>query len=765
MMNHRLITTFIIFICLVFGLSLRAQDSGITSSEVKPGNVKFLKLLGVIKSYEGNPVKGAIVLIPEINKSTESDKMGAFEFIAVPPGKYHLEVYADGYMDFISDIFNLEESNETFKITLMKKISEEIVVTATRTPKLYVEVPVKTVVISAREIEQKEASQLAESLTCTTGVRVESNCQNCNFTQVRINGMEGKYSQILIDNSPIFSSMIGVYGLEQIPAEMLNRIEIVKGGGSALYGGNAVAGVINVLTKEPMENGTRLKLHQESTLGEPSTNFGFRSSLVSKDANTKAFLFANYKNRQPIDISGDDISEIGKIRSTNFGLNFYRTFSEIKSKLKLSFFRITEDRRGGNKFDLPPHEADIAESIDSDLNSLAADWNHYITQRLYYNLSASYVDANRKSYYGSGQDPNAYGTTKNPVLFLNGQMNYQSGGHIISTGVQYKGEKIKDEALGYGRVINDHYKELGFFLQDDIKFNKTFSLLAGLRFSKHSLIENYIFNPRVSLLVNLVKSLSWRTSFSTGFRAPQVFDEDLHITQVGGEGTIIENSPGLKQESSFSLSTGLDYGWEIGSNTLQLSIEGFYTLLEDTFVLQKKEFDPRENALVFERINGSNSRVYGVSVDFGYRLGFAFSLNTGWSFQRSHLDEPEPDFGSNEFFRTPNSYGYVTLNYENKKAVNANISLEYTGSMKVPHYAGYIEEDRLETTGTFLVLNAKLTKPISLTQNNKLRLFVGVFNLFDSYQKDLDQGIYRDSGYVYGPAKPRSYYAGLEFSF
>jgi len=587
-MKNKLSTLSIIVLSLVLVIHLKAQESETIYSELQTGNVKFLKLSGIVKSYEGDPIKGAVILIPEIGKSSESDGTGAFEFLAIPPGKYHLEVFADGYMDFISDVFSLEGSNKPFKITLLKKLSEEIVVTATRTKKLYAEVPVRTEVITARDIEQMQASQLAESLALTTGVRVESNCQNCNFTQVRINGMEGKYSQILIDSSPIFSSMIGVYGLEQIPAEMLNRIEVVKGGGSALYGGNAVAGVINVLTKEPMENGTWLKLHQEFTLGEPLTNFGFRSSLVSKDLNTKAFLFANYKNRQPVDISGDDISEIGKIRSTNFGVNFFRNFSEINGKLKLSFFRITEDRRGGNKFDLPPHEADIAEAIDSDLNSLSADWNHYITRRLYYNFSASYVDADRKSYYGSQQDPDAYGTTKNPVLFLNGQMNYQTGGHVISTGLQYKGEKIKDEALGYGRVINDHYRELGFFLQDDIKFNKTFFLLAGLRLTKHSLIENYIFNPRMSLLVNLVKDLSWRTSFSTGFRAPQVFDEDLHITQVGGEGVIIENSPDLKEESSYSLSTGLDYGREFGNNTLQLSIEGFYTLLEDTFVLQKK---------------------------------------------------------------------------------------------------------------------------------------------------------------------------------
>jgi outer membrane receptor for ferrienterochelin and colicins len=192
--------------------------------------------------------------------------------------------------------------------------AEEIVVTATRTPRLYAEVPVKTQIIGAREIEIRQATQLAESLAYTTGLRVETNCLNCNFTQVRINGMEGKYTQILIDNSPVFGSMVGVYGLEQIPAEMINRIEVVKGGGSALYGGNAVAGVINVLTKEPHENGASLSFQQEAIDGRPFSNFGFHSSLVSPSGTTKGFLFANARNRSPVDVNGDGFSEIGKLK-------------------------------------------------------------------------------------------------------------------------------------------------------------------------------------------------------------------------------------------------------------------------------------------------------------------------------------------------------------------------------------------------------------------------------------------------------------------
>ncbi len=763
-LKKTLIILIIISIILTNTLWLNAQEMTVHPSQDQTATDQLLKLSGVVKSYEGDPVEKAVVIIPEIQKSAQTSEKGEFEIQNIPPGKYHVEVFVEGYVNFFSDPFDLTQ-NMTSDIRLMKKMSEEIVVTATQTPKLYTEVPIKTEIITAREIEQKQASQLAESLSLITGVRVESNCQNCNFTQVRINGMEGKYSQILIDNSPVFSSMIGVYGLEQIPTEMLNRIEVVKGGGSALYGGNAVAGVINVMTREPKENNATIKLHQQSNQGEPYTNLGFHSSLVTEDGNTKGFLFANYKRRQPVDLNEDSFSEIGRLRSTNFGLNFYHLFPGIKGKLKLGFFRISEDRRGGDLFELPPHEANIAEWVNSDLLSFSSDWNHYLSERMYYNVSLSHVHAERETYYGAEKDLDAYGNTKNPVTFLNAQMNYQAGPHLFSAGFQFKNENIQDQALGYGREIDDYYNEIGFFAQDDVKLNETFSLLAGLRLSKHSLIDDLIFNPRMSLLINLIKNLSWRSTFSSGYRAPQVFDEDLHITQVGGEGMIIENSAELKEEKSYSVSTGFDFGKEMGTNLIQFSMEGFYTLLTNAFVLEKKEFDPRENAMVFERINGSNAKVYGISADLGCRFGNYLSLGAGLTVQQSRLDEPEPDFGSIDIFKTPNSYGYASLNYQNSKIVHVDLSLEYTGKMKIPHFAGYIDEDRLETSKTFWVVNAKLKKPFHFNQRNEVSIFLGMYNIFNSFQKDLDKGLYRDSGYVYGPMRPRSIYTGFEFSF
>ena len=762
-MKIKLLTLNIIFLLFVSTPLIHAQKSNQNRNRHRQEQNKLLIIKGNIEDWERNPVKKAIILIPEISKSTESDESGNFEITQILPGKYHIEVFAEGYMDYSSDLFDLKQDKINYNIILIKIITRKIVVTATRTPKLYAETSVKTEIISSKDIERKASATLADSLCQTTGVRIENNCQNCNFTQVRINGMEGKYTQILIDSSPVVSAMTGVYGLEQIPALMLDRIEIVKGGGSALYGGNAVAGVINVITKEPQENKSTLKLHQESISGGPFTNLGLLSSLISKDLNTKAFIFATYQKRAPIDLNQDAFSELGTISNTSFGFNFYNYFSGINGKLKLGFFRIFEERRGGDLFDKPPHETNTTEWIKTDQIGISSEWNHYLSEKTHYNISFSLVDAKRNTYYGSHKDPNAYGTTKNPLLFSNFQLNYQAGSHVFSAGVQYKRDKIKDEATGYNRIIEETYHESGFFIQDDFKIGKTFSILAGVRLNKHSAMDKITVTPRLSILLNIMKELSFRTSFSTGFRAPQVFDEDLHITQVGGEGMIITNSPDLKEEKSYSISSGLDYGKQIKRNLIQFSLEAFYTKLTNTFVLH--EVSRIEKARILERINGSGSKVYGLSVKFGLALGPKLSLASGWTLQRSELDEPEPDFNSKEFFRTPYFYGFSSLSYENNKLVNVDLSVEYTGSMKAPHFAGYIEEDRLETTHPFWVVNARLLKSISITEYNNFSIHIGIFNLLDSYQKDLDKGVDRDSGYVYGPAKPRSFYAGFEFSF
>lgn len=748
--------TIVLFISLSFGQA-RNRNRSPGGNETRPPGIR-----GRVTESDRVPVTGAVVLIPELALSTKTDADGRFAFPEVSSGEGHIEIHAAGYLTYISDAFDFSKGAPGLNVTLFRIPSEEVVVTATRTAKMFAETPVKTEVITGASIENKDAANLASALALTTGVRVENNCQNCNFTQVRINGMEGKYSQVLIDSSPVMSAMTGVYGLEQIPAEMVDRIEIVKGAGSALYGGNAVAGVINVITKEPQVNSVDLKVRQEAIDGKPATNLGFHSGFVSKNMDTKVFLFADHQRREAVDIDRDGISELGRLNSSSFGANVYHDFEGIGGKLKMGFFHIHEERRGGDRLSLPPQETGITEWVKSDQLCLNASWDHSLSALTHYALGLSYMDARRETYYGSHQDPNAYGKTRNPLFHFSSQVNHQAGAHLLSFGVQYKRDKLKDEALGYGRIIDQTYGEGGVFLQDEWKPAAWATILGGLRLDKHSALDRVIVNPRASLLAGITKDLALRVSVSTGYRAPQVFDEDLHITQVGGEGLVIVNSPDLKEERALSLFAGLDYGRQWGDRLLQLSVEGFRTRVTDAFIF--REIEAGDNSRVLQRINGSGAVVEGLSLNAGVMTGSGLNLSTGWTVQRSRLDSPEPEFGSRCFFRTPDVYGFVRLGGSVPSIADVEISFDYTGSMRVPHYAGYIGRDRLEQTKGMGVTNIRLKRNLLVTGEH-CSLILGIFNVLNTMQQDLDKGIDRDSGYVYGPARPRTFYVGLDVGF
>ena len=290
---------------------------------------------------------------------------------------------------------------------------DEIVVSANKSAVKRKDAPVVVSVISARLLEQVNASDLAKTLSYQSGLRVENNCQNCGFPQVRINGLEGSYSQILINSRPVVSSLAGVYGLEQIPAAMVDRIEIVRGGGSALFGANAVGGTINIITKDPKYNSFEISNTLSSIGGKAWEDYmGANASLVGDDNSCGLALYQTYRNRQQYDHDGDGFSELGKLSSHTFGINGYYRPSQF-TRIGLEYHTTNEFRRGGNKFDLEPHLSDITEQTRHIINSggLTYDiaWKEW-SQKLSLFSSLQHVD--RNSYYGAQQDPDAYGKTK-----------------------------------------------------------------------------------------------------------------------------------------------------------------------------------------------------------------------------------------------------------------------------------------------------------------------------------------------------------------
>ena len=607
---------------------------------------------------------------------------------------------------------------------------DDVVVSANKSAMKRKDAPVVVNVISAKLLEQVNAPDLAKTLSYQSGLRVENNCQNCGFPQVRINGLEGSYSQILINSRPVVSSLAGVYGLEQIPAAMVDRIEVVRGGGSALFGANAVGGTINIITKDPKSNSFEFNNTLSSIGGKAwEDNMGANASIVAHDNSYGLALYQTYRNRQQYDHDGDGFSELGKLSTHTFGLHsFYRPTQF--TRIGLEYHTTNEFRRGGNKFDLEPHLSDITEQTRHIINSggLTYDiawkeWDHKVS------LFSSLQHIDRNSYYGAQQDPDAYGKTKD-LTYVGGATYTGRFSRLLfapatlTGGLEYQYNTLHDIMTGYNRDLKQDVKIASAYGQGEWTVNRI-TLLAGLRIDSHNLIDNPIISPRLNMMWKTSDNLQARLTWSTGFRAPQAYDEDLHVTAVGGEGVLIKLADGLKPEKSNSIS----------ANTVQ------------------------------ERRNGNGANVYGVNFDARAAHGQNFSLQCGLTLQRSRYKElttwsENPEVAPvKNMPRTPDIYGYFTMNLKPAKRLDLSMSGIYTGRMYVPHFG---ETDEMVHTPDFIELSAKASYTFSLGHHLKLQLNCGIQNLLNAFQKDLDRGEFRDSGYFYGPTQPRTLFVGVK---
>ena len=739
----------------------------------------------VIEKYTEEHLPYATILIVETGEGTVSDDTGHFRFTKVPAGTYTLRVQLLGYATQEKKITVSNEYTTDVHIALVEEgiTTDEVVVSANRNEVSRKMAPVVVNVMSAKLFETVNSTDLAKSLNYQSGLRVENSCQNCAFPQVRINGLEGPYSQILINSRPIISALSGVYGLEQIPTNMIERVEVVRGGGSALFGANAVGGTINIITKDPVSNSFQVSSTMSNVNGDTWEQYmGANASLVSKDNVYGIAVYQSYRNRNPYDVDGDSFSEIGKLNMNTFGLRAYYRPTQF-SRLNIEYHTTNEFRRGGNKFDLEPFESDITEQTKHIINSggLTYDlfWKEY-KHKLSFFASSQHVD--RTSYYGAQQDPNAYGKTKD-LTFVGGGMYVGNFDKVIfspatfTAGLEYQHNNMHDIMAGYNRDLEQKVRIASAFFQNEWKMDE-FTLLAGFRLDDHNLIDNLIFSPRVNMLYKPSDAFQGRLTWSTGFRAPQAYDEDLHITAVGGEGVLIRLADGLKPEKSNSFSGSVDLSGQIGHFQTNLLIEGFYTSLRDVFYLQNVGSDAQGNTLQ-ERRNGSGAKVYGVNIDGKIAHGRDASLRVGFTVQRSRYDEMtywsenETVAGTKNMPRTPNCYGYFTFTAAPFRNFDFSLSGIYTGRMHVPHFAptddipmdfpySYIKQDELVHTPDFFDFNAKLNYTFVLNEHLKLQVNGGVQNIFNAFQKDLDKGTYRDSGYFYGPTQPRTYFIGIK---
>ena len=705
---------------------------------------------------------------------TVTDATGHYFLKNLPEGEFMLEVSSIGYKTVTRKVVLKKGKTleEDFEIEEDAVALDGVVVSANRSETTRRLAPTLVNVVDLKLFEQTNSTTLAQGLSFQPGVRVESNCQNCGFQQVRINGLDGPYTQILLDSRPIFSALSGVYGIEQIPASMIERVEVMRGGGSALFGSSAIAGTINIITKEPIRNSGMLS-HTLTGIGGNAfdNSTSLNASLVTDDQRAGLYIFGQNRHRAAYDHDDDGYSEIPKLHGQTVGFRSYLKTS-LYSKLTFEYHHMEEFRRGGDLLNRPPHEANIAEQVEHSINGGGLKFDYFSPDEKHrFNVFASAQHIDRNSYYGGGQDPNAYGKTNDLNWMAGSQYIYSFGKCIfmpsdLTVGIEFNQDKLKDNMWGYNRQVNQTVKIGSAFLQNEWK-NDKWGILIGGRLDKHNLIDNIIFSPRANLRFNPTEDINFRLSYSSGFRAPQAFDEDLHIENVGGSVAMIQLSDNLKEERSQSFSASADVYQRLGDFQVNFLVEGFFTKLNDVFALTDAE---EENGILTRvRYNAPGARVMGLTLEGKLAYRNLFQFQAGLTLQQSHYDEAHewnPEAPKvKKMMRTPNTYGYFTATYTPIKPLSVTLSGTYTGSMLVPHEAGVIEKPVAVMTKKFADIGLKAAYDFKLYKSINLQVNAGVQNIFNSYQNDFDKGPDRDSGYIYGPSLPRSFFAGVKISY
>ena len=823
----------------------------------------------VVDATTKEHIPGITIQIKGTNFGTSTDATGHYFLRNVRPGTITLIMRGVGYLSQEKTV--VVEKNKVVEVNFEAYEDavniDEVVVTANRQATLRRLAPTIVNVVGEEVFSRVNANNLAQGIIFQPGVRVENNCQNCGFNQVRINGLDGRYTQILIDSRPIFSALAGVYGIEQIPTNMIDRVEVVRGGGSALFGSSAIGGVVNIITKEPVGNSFSFGESLTFTgMKNPDNNISMNASLVSDDNKAGAMIFGQTRYRQEWDANNDGYSELGRLNSRSLGTRAFLRTTDY-TKLTAEFHTIQEYRRGGDHIDWPDHVASISEHVDHSIFSSNAKFDAFSSDYKHHLLT--YISGqivNRKSYYGGigelqDDNGNTLGQLGFPIPAEQYGINFGvSKGNTYMGGLQYSYDFdrllfMPAQVLIGAEYVYDHLSDvmplrnwlaekdskgnlIELFPKIDQKINNwsqlaqiewkndMFSILLGARLDENSAVGRPIFSPRATLRYNPTKNVNFRLSYAKGFRAPQVFDEDLHVGVVNGEVQKVYNIPDLRPETSHSINASADLYAQWGPVKANLLIEGFYNKLQDVFVTKLNKVE--HGIMMYDRKNGEGATVYGANLE-GKLTWSILQLQGGLTLTQNRYDKPEEwgqraDFLSNGFpvifdttdelgnpikavnkkqesniiTRTPSAYGYFTLGITPVKNFDIALTGTITGPMYVPHaikygstqqpnsgypqgfdeegmqnylVAGGLEKDteiridELKKTSTFFDMGFKLSYDFDFFSNTCLQVYAGMNNLLNAMQSDYDKGADRDSGYIYGPTMPRSAFLGMKLSF
>ncbi len=697
---QRLIT---IVLILTSTFALRAQE----------GNIK-----GYVSFDNTKPGSYVNIYLENTSIGCSAKADGSFELNNIPYGSYNLVLKFIGF-ETLKEKIEINEQ-ETLTMSFIMKESDllldEVVISGTMKEMTKSNSPVPIEVYTAKYLENNKNPSIFESLQNVNGVRPQLNCNVCNTGDIHINGLEGPYTMVLIDGMPIVSGLSTVYGLTGIPSSLIERVEIVKGPASTLYGSEAVGGVVNVITKKPINVPLVSADVYTTTWAETNTDISLKYKLSKKVDALMGINYFNYQN--PIDNNGDNFTDISLQDRIS-------VFNQISVKRKqnrmfnLGMRYIYEDRWGGEMQWDPEYrggDSVYGESIYTSRWELFGNYQLPIsTENINFQFSAN--GHHQNSVYGS----DIY-IADQKIAFSQLTWNKKIGLHDFLFGAAYRYTYFDDNtgATFQRDSSGNNPSEVhlpGIFVQDQITLNEFNTLLLGVRMDNNSIHGN-IFSPRLNYKWNSKsKRTILRLSAGNGFRVANVFTED-HAALTGAREIVFEEE--LRPEESINVNINAVQKWYTKKETfINLDASIFYTQFSNRII---PDYETNPNQIIYANLNG-NAISQGVSLNFDVVYTSGWKLMGGVTLMDVTIEEGDQKMNQ---LLTENFSGVWSIEYTFQ---DLNLKVNYTGNVYGPMRLPLLGEldDRAEYSPWWSLQNIQLTKSI----NRKWEIYGGVKNLLN----------------------------------
>ncbi len=770
---------------------------------------------GIITDAQSErPIPHATIQIEGSKLGDISEEDGSFRIEGVTPATHKLIVSLIGYKTVTKTIEISPGQNPELGFALSETPiqDKDVVVTGTRTPRYIKDVPVHTEVLTHREIETKAAHNIYEALDGMSGIRVEQQCQACNFSVLRMQGLGADHTQVLIDGQPVYSGLASVYGLQQLSVVEVDQIEVVKGAGSALYGSNAIAGAVNIISHVPSSS----EGHVGVEVGQYGTN-KYELSAGTRIDDLAVFLFAQQNRADEIDETGDGYSRdevyepdgiTDRVRSNMKTAGFNLVLEDLSGwdRLSLKGRILNENRQGGEVADdlFENIFAPGTERIITDRYNIEMGYEKSFSDGSELGVTASYTKHDRNATNDTflGDYESIYGELPpveelrpyiaNEKLFT-ATLNYLlplGGGHRLMFGSQYShnnldetgkyivvDESDPDFGTAYTSESNKKADEIGLFVQDEYAISSKLEIVGGLRFDYHNSEDNFrgsgdisnanfepieyeetSFNPRFAVKYSFSPELTVRGSFGTGFRVPYGFSEDLHL--CSGSPRVYKDLS-LEPERSRSFGLSIDYD----GGMVELNLNLYRTDLFDRIDFSEASEEVRAKGYTYQWRNIDDGYSMGIELGANLALASDLALAANVEFNRSEYDNSREDWigteweeDSRKFSRYPETSGSMEIQYT-PDTWDFVLDASYKGKMYIDLLEPANEDDiNIKETESFIVLNAKVAKSLF----GRYKLYVGVKNLTDYVQEEKHVD---DAAFMYAPVYGRIIYSGLEIDF